>query len=76
MNEVLVVVVRGLIAFYTTYFTRLLGKQEISQLTYFDYINGITIGSIAASLTTNLNNRAFTEWMGLATWTGAVLLYI
>ncbi|MGI6145063.1 MAG: DUF421 domain-containing protein [Clostridia bacterium] len=75
MNEVLVVVVRGLIAFFTLLiFTRLLGKQEISQLTYFDYINGITIGSIAASLTTNLNNRAFTEWMGLATWTGAVLL--
>ena len=75
MNEILVVIIRGLIAFFTLLiFTRLLGKQELSQLTFFDYINGITIGSIAASLTTDLNNRAFTVWMGLATWTGAVFL--
>ena len=75
MNEILVVIIRGIIAFFTLLiFTRLLGKQELSQLTFFDYINGITIGSIAASLTTDLNNRAFTVWMGLATWTGAVLL--
>ena len=69
------VIVRGLIAFFTLLiFTRLLGKQELSQLTFFDYINGITIGSIAASLTTNLNSRALNEWTGLATWTAAVLL--
>lgn len=73
MNEVLVVIIRGIIAFFTLLiFTRILGKQEISQLTFFDYINGITIGSIAGSLTTNLNSRALTEWVGLATWTGAV----
>jgi len=71
----LVVIIRGLIAFFTLLiFTRVLGKQEISQLTFFDYINGITIGSIAASLTTNLNNRALTEWVGLATWSAAVFL--
>ncbi len=28
--------------------TRLLGKRQVSQLSFFDYINGITIGSIAA----------------------------
>lgn len=75
MNEVLVVVVRGIIAFFTLLiFTRILGKTEISQLTYFDYVNGITIGSIAATLTTNLNERALPEWVGLATWTGAVII--
>ncbi len=73
MNEVLVVIVRSLIAFFTLLiFTRILGKQEVSQLTFFDYINGITIGSIAASLATNLNSRALTEWVGLGVWTGAV----
>ncbi len=74
MNEVSVVIVRSLMAFFTLLiFTRILGKQEVSQLTFFDYINGITIGSIAASLATNLNGRSLTEWVGLATWTGAVL---
>ena len=30
--------------------TRLLGKRQVSQLNFFDYINGITIGSIAAEM--------------------------
>ena len=30
--------------------TRLMGKKQISQLTFFDYVVGITIGSIAAQL--------------------------
>lgn len=33
---------------------RLNGKRQISQMTMFDYINSITIGSIAAELATNL----------------------
>lgn len=34
--------------------TKLIGYQQISQLSIFDYINGITIGSIAAELATEL----------------------
>lgn len=34
--------------------TRIMGKRQISQLTMFDYINGITIGSIAAEMATAL----------------------
>lgn len=30
--------------------TRLMGKKQISQLSYFDYVVGITIGSIAAQM--------------------------
>lgn len=29
-------------------FTRLIGKKQITQLTYFEYITGITLGSLAA----------------------------
>lgn len=29
-------------------YARLLGKQQIGQLTFFEYVNGITLGSIAA----------------------------
>lgn len=74
MNEALVVLVRGSIAFFTLIiFARVLGKQQISQLTFFDYVLGISIGSTAASLTTDLTSRAWPHWVGLVTWT--VLVY-
>lgn len=70
MQEPIVVIVRSIIAFFTLLiFTRVLGKQQISQLTFFDYILGITIGSIAASLTTDLDSRAWPHWIGLFMWT-------
>lgn len=70
VNEALVVIVRGIIGFVTLLiFARLLGKQQISQLTFFDYVLGITIGSIAASLTTDLTTRAWPHWVGLVVWT-------
>lgn len=34
--------------------TKLIGDRQMSQLSMFDYINGITIGSIAAELATSL----------------------
>ena len=74
MNEALVVVVRGIIGFFTLLiFARLLGKEQISQLTFFDYVLGITIGSIAASLTTDLTTNTWTHWVGLFTWTVLVI---
>ena len=33
---------------------KIIGNRQISQLTLFDYINGITIGSIAAEMATDL----------------------
>ncbi|MDF2541187.1 MAG: hypothetical protein K0S47_905 [Herbinix sp.] len=36
--------------------TKLMGKREMSQLSMFDYINSITIGSIAAEMATALEN--------------------
>ncbi len=75
LNEALVVLVRSIIAFFTLLiFARMLGKQQISQLTFFDYVLGITIGSIAASLSVDITTRAWPHWVGLATWTGAVLV--
>lgn len=68
-------VVRGLIAFFTLLiFTRVLGRQQIGQLTFFDYIVGITLGSMAATLTTDLTMRAWPHWIGLATWTAAAFI--
>jgi uncharacterized membrane protein YcaP (DUF421 family) len=69
MSEGLVVFVRAIIAFFSLLiFARLLGKEQISQLTFFDYVLGITIGSIAAELTTDLSSRAWPHWVGLFVW--------
>ena len=70
MNEGLMTFIRGIIGFFTLLiFTRILGKQQVSQLTFFDYVVGITIGSTASSLTTDLTSRAWPHWVGLLTWT-------
>jgi uncharacterized membrane protein YcaP (DUF421 family) len=51
MLDIVLTVARG-IASLTVLFilTRILGKKQISQLTYFDYTVGITIGTIAGSV--------------------------
>lgn len=36
--------------FWLLFMTRLMGRKQISQLTFFDYITGITIGSMAATV--------------------------
>lgn len=75
MNEGLVVLVRAFIGFFSLLiFARILGKEQISQLTFFDYILGITIGSIASELTVDLSSRAWPHWVGLITW--ASLAYL
>lgn len=75
MNEALVVLVRGIIGFSTLLiFARILGKQQISQLTFFDYVLGITIGSTASTLTTDLSSSAWPHWVGVMTWVVAVLI--
>ncbi|GMQ61902.1 DUF421 domain-containing protein [Vallitalea maricola] len=75
MNESLVVIVRGVIGFFSLLiFTRLLGKQQVSQLTLFEYILGITIGSMASTLTTDLSSSAWPHWVGLVVWVTLVFL--
>ncbi|WP_100400651.1 YetF domain-containing protein [Bacillus sp. FJAT-44742] len=66
MQEPLVVLVRSIITFFTILlYARLVGKQLIGNFTMFDYINGITIGSIAATLATDLSSKALVHWIAL-----------
>lgn len=46
---------------------KIMGHKQVAQLDFFDYINGITIGSIAAELATDLEN----PWESLV----AMLIY-
>lgn len=55
--------------------TKLMGNKELSQLTMFDYIVGITIGSIAAEMSTSLENN-FTEPIVAMIVYGLVTIFI
>ncbi len=49
IHEIYRVALRSLISVSTLFIlTRIMGKKQISQLTFFDYVVGISIGSIAA----------------------------
>ncbi|MFS0822037.1 DUF421 domain-containing protein [Bacillus sp. 1P02SD] len=50
------------------FFTKWLGKKQISQLSYFEYINGITIGSIAAEISTGLDRNVSHGLIGMGVW--------
>jgi uncharacterized membrane protein YcaP (DUF421 family) len=76
MEETYVVIVRAVIAFFTLLiYTRILGKQQMGNLSYFDYINGITIGSIAGTLATDLSAKAWVHWVGLTTFVLIALIF-
>lgn len=75
MSQELVSFVRAIITFIILMlYARILGKQQISQLTFFDYVIGITVGSIAATMTTDLRIRFLPQLIGLTAWVGMALL--
>jgi uncharacterized membrane protein YcaP (DUF421 family) len=39
--------------------TKLVGKKQISQISFFEYVSGITVGSIAAEVITGLETNIF-----------------
>lgn len=55
--------------------TKLMGKKQISQLTMFDYINGITIGSIAAEMATALEHDFWLPLTAMVVYTAFSLLF-
>lgn len=53
--------------------TKIMGHKQVSQLDFFDYVNGITIGSIGAELATELENP-HRPLIALAVYGGVSLL--
>ena len=45
--------------------TRVLGKKQMSQLTFFNYVNRITMGSIAGNIITTPDKSASTGFISL-----------
>lgn len=60
MPEWLDVIVRSVLFVLVLFFiTKVLGKKQIAQLSLFEYVNGITIGSIAAEVIMGLEQNMF-----------------
>lgn len=57
-SELLDVTIRALLSLVTLFFvTKLIGKKQVSQLSLFDYVIGISIGNFAAEMTINLESK-------------------
>lgn len=70
-----VVIIRSIISFFALiFFVRLIGKQQVAQLTFFDYVVGITIGSIASTLSVQVNENTMATLVGMGTWTILAIL--
>lgn len=75
MPELVVILIRSVISFILLLFlTRLMGKRQISHLTFFDYCVGITIGSIAAEMATDQNVKILNGVMSLIIWGGVPII--
>lgn len=55
-------------------FTRFLGKTQVGQLTFYEYINGITIGSIAGNIVAAEPDKVWSHFYDLVLF--ALLTYI
>lgn len=55
--------------------TKILGCRQMSQLSMFDYVNGITIGSIAAEMATSLENDFLKPLTAMVVYAAAALLF-
>jgi uncharacterized membrane protein YcaP (DUF421 family) len=70
LSIIMVVIIRSFVSFFVLLvLVRLMGKQQVSELTFFDYIVGITIGSIASTLSVQVNQNTFATLIGMAVWT-------
>jgi uncharacterized membrane protein YcaP (DUF421 family) len=54
------VIIRSIISLAFLFFlTKMLGKKQVSQLSIFDYVIGISIGSIAGEMTINIEKASY-----------------
>lgn len=69
MPELVLILIRSIVAFLLLLLmARIMGKKQISQLTFFDYCVGITIGSIAATMSVDQNVKAANGMLALLVW--------
>lgn len=70
MMQVSELILRIVIGFFALYLlTRILGRKEISQMTFFNYVSAIAIGSIAADFVVSPDTSIQNGVIALVGWT-------
>lgn len=63
------VIVRTLVSVIVLFaLTRLLGKRQVSQLSFFEYITGITLGSITAYVSMDIDTDWYLGLISMGVW--------
>ena len=69
LNDLLNVCFRGILSLITLFLvTKMLGKKQVSQLSLFDYVIGISIGNFTAEMTMSLDVQFINGVMALLTF--------
>lgn len=69
MPEIVVIIIRSVVAFVVLLvLARIMGKKQISQMTFFDYVVGITIGSIAGAVSADQNVKLIDGLAATVVW--------
>lgn len=69
METILTTTIRTLIGFSVLLFlTRILGKKQLSQMTFFTYITGIALGNIAGDMVVHRDIKLIDGVTGLTLW--------
>ena len=74
--EALYVLVLAAGSFLTLFvLDKLMGHRQISQMSFFDYVVGITIGSIAAEMATNLDKSWYYGVIAMSVYAAIEILF-
>jgi uncharacterized membrane protein YcaP (DUF421 family) len=75
MNDYMITFLRALLGFITLLvLVRLIGRKQMSQMTFSDYIVGIVMGSLGANLTVNKSLNLVSGIIAIAAWGGFDIL--
>ena len=78
-NEILSVALRTILVLVALFIlTKIMGKKQISQMNFYDYLVGITIGSIAADISLDLEHNIVAGIISLSIYalSGVAVTYI
>jgi len=69
MNNYLLIFLKSVITYFVLVLTaRIMGRKQISQLTYFDYVVGISIGSIAGAVSIEKSINIYEGIFSIIIW--------
>ncbi|MGN0332448.1 MAG: hypothetical protein ACI4D9_05390 [Lachnospiraceae bacterium] len=75
MKEIIYIIALSLGSIISIFvLTKLMGYRQMSQMSMFDYINGITIGSIAAEMATSLEENFMQPLIAMILYALAAIL--